>query len=150
MLFGPIINSKCLEKKWTKNQRASTKFKGVSQLQSVSTFFCTVKISSAFKKISWNFNFLQGPSINYVVSVGGRGVAPKTIYQIEYWTPCTNTYAISLGAVHKLCCLGGWGGGSSPRDLTETIESGPLCITVLFQNKSVAYFKSIFIFLRIF
>ena len=26
------------------------------------------------------------------------------------------------------------------RDLRETIESGPLCITNLFQNKSVAYF----------
>ena len=26
------------------------------------------------------------------------------------------------------------------RDLRETIESGPLCITDLFQNKSVAYF----------
>ena len=26
------------------------------------------------------------------------------------------------------------------RDTTETIESGPLCITDLFQNKSVAYF----------
>ena len=25
------------------------------------------------------------------------------------------------------------------RDTTETIESGPLCITDLFQNKSVAY-----------
>ena len=36
------------------------------------------------------------------------------------------------------------------RDLRETIESGPLCITDLFQNRSVAYFKSIFIYLRIF
>ena len=27
------------------------------------------------------------------------------------------------------------------RDLRETIESGPLCITDLFQNKSVAYFS---------
>ena len=26
------------------------------------------------------------------------------------------------------------------RDLRETIESGPLCIIDLFQNKSVAYF----------
>ena len=26
------------------------------------------------------------------------------------------------------------------RDTTESIESGPLCITDLFQNKSVAYF----------
>ena len=26
------------------------------------------------------------------------------------------------------------------RDTTETIESGPLCSTDLFQNKSVAYF----------
>ena len=26
------------------------------------------------------------------------------------------------------------------RDLRETIEYGPLCITDLFQNKSVAYF----------
>ena len=26
------------------------------------------------------------------------------------------------------------------RDLAETIESDPLCITELFQNKSVAYF----------
>ena len=26
------------------------------------------------------------------------------------------------------------------RDLGETIESGPLCITDLFKNKSVAYF----------
>ena len=30
------------------------------------------------------------------------------------------------------------------RDLRETIESGPLCFTFLFQNKSVAYFQSIF------
>ena len=28
---------------------------------------------------------------------------------------------------------------STIRDLRETIESGPLCITDLFQNKSVAY-----------
>ena len=28
----------------------------------------------------------------------------------------------------------------SCRDLRETIESGPLCITDLFQNKPVAYF----------
>ena len=27
------------------------------------------------------------------------------------------------------------------RDLAETIESGPLCITDLFKNKSVAYFS---------
>ena len=27
-----------------------------------------------------------------------------------------------------------------PETLAETIESGPLCITDLFQNKSVAYF----------
>ena len=27
-----------------------------------------------------------------------------------------------------------------PETLPETIESGPLCITDLFQNKSVAYF----------
>ena len=27
-----------------------------------------------------------------------------------------------------------------PRDLGETIESGPLCITDLFKNKSVVYF----------
>ena len=33
------------------------------------------------------------------------------------------------------------------RDTTETIESGPLCITDLFQDKSVAYYK---IFLEIF
>ena len=33
-----------------------------------------------------------------------------------------------------------------PRDTTETIESGPLCITDLFQNKSVAYFKFIIFF----
>ena len=26
------------------------------------------------------------------------------------------------------------------RDLGETVESGPLCITDLFKNKSVAYF----------
>ena len=32
----------------------------------------------------------------------------------------------------------------------ETIESGPLCITALFQNKSVAYFQPIFISLGIF
>ena len=25
----------------------------------------------------------QGPSINYVVLVGGRGVAPRTIYYID-------------------------------------------------------------------
>ena len=31
--------------------------------------------------------------------------------------------------------------------LAETIESGPLCITDLFQNKSVAYFYSMIIFL---
>ena len=31
-----------------------------------------------------------------------------------------------------------------PRDLRETIESGPLCITDLFQNKSVAYFFNFF------
>ena len=34
------------------------------------------------------------------------------------------------------------------RDLRETIESGTLCITDLFQNKYVAYFLSIFISLR--
>ena len=34
-----------------------------------------------------------------------------------------------------------------PETLAETIESGPLCITDLFQNKSVAYFQSIIIFL---
>ena len=28
----------------------------------------------------------------------------------------------------------------NPRDTIETIESGPLCITDLFKNKSVAYF----------
>ena len=33
---------------------------------------------------------------------------------------------------------------SRHRDLTETIESGPLCITDLFQNKSVAYFFNFF------
>ena len=27
-----------------------------------------------------------------------------------------------------------------PRDQAETIESGPLCITDLFKNKSVAYY----------
>ena len=32
------------------------------------------------------------------------------------------------------------------RDLTETIESGPLCITDLFQNKSVAYLIYIYYF----
>ena len=31
-------------------------------------------------------------------------------------------------------------GGGRGRDTTETIESGPLCIKDLFQNKSVAYF----------
>ena len=31
-------------------------------------------------------------------------------------------------------------GWSLIRDLRETIEYGPLCITDLFQNKSVAYF----------
>ena len=31
--------------------------------------------------------------------------------------------------------------------LAETTESGPQCITDLFQNKSVAYFQSIIIFL---
>ena len=30
--------------------------------------------------------------------------------------------------------------GSFPETLAETVESGPLCITDLFQNKSVAYF----------
>ena len=30
------------------------------------------------------------------------------------------------------------------RDLRETIESGPLCITDLFQNKYVAYFFNFF------
>ena len=30
--------------------------------------------------------------------------------------------------------------GLSPETLGETIESDPLCITDLFQNKSVAYF----------
>ena len=34
-----------------------------------------------------------------------------------------------------------------PETLAETIESGPLYITDLFQNKSVAYFYFIFIFL---
>ena len=34
-----------------------------------------------------------------------------------------------------------------PETLPETIESGPLCITDLFQNKSVAYFQFIIIFL---
>ena len=29
---------------------------------------------------------------------------------------------------------------TAARDLRETIESGPLCITDLFQNKSIAYF----------
>ena len=32
--------------------------------------------------------------------------------------------------------MGAWG----PETLPETIESGPLCITDLFQNKPVAYF----------
>jgi len=31
-------------------------------------------------------------------------------------------------------------GSNNSRDLREAIESGPLCITDLFQNKSVAYF----------
>ena len=31
-------------------------------------------------------------------------------------------------------------GGLLAETLAETIESGPLCITDLFQNKSVAYF----------
>ena len=31
--------------------------------------------------------------------------------------------------------------------LAETFESGPLCITDLFKNKSVAYFEPIIIFL---
>ena len=31
-------------------------------------------------------------------------------------------------------------GGLAAETLAETIESGPLCITDLFQNKSVAYF----------
>ena len=35
------------------------------------------------------------------------------------------------------------------RDLRETIESGPLFITDLFQSKFVAYFQSIFISIRI-
>ena len=34
-----------------------------------------------------------------------------------------------------------------PSTIAETIESGPLCITDLFQNKSVAYFFFIIIFL---
>ena len=34
-----------------------------------------------------------------------------------------------------------WGpANGGRRALAETIESGPLCITDLFQNKSVAYF----------
>jgi hypothetical protein len=37
-----------------------------------------------------------------------------------------------------------------PEILPEIIEGGPLCITDLFQNKYVAYYKSIFIFLSIF
>ena len=38
-----------------------------------------------------------------------------------------------------------------PETLPETIESGPLCITDLFQNMSVvAYFQSIIIFLYLF
>ena len=32
------------------------------------------------------------------------------------------------------------GGGIESETLPETTESGPLCITDLFQNKSVAYF----------
>ena len=28
-------------------------------------------------------HYCKGPSINYVVSVGGRGVDPKTIYYID-------------------------------------------------------------------
>ena len=31
-----------------------------------------------------------------------------------------------------------------PETLAETIESGPLCITGLFQNKSVAYYFNFF------
>ena len=33
------------------------------------------------------------------------------------------------------------------RDLAETIESGPLCVTDLFMNKSVAYFLFITAFI---
>ena len=44
---------------------------------------------------------------------------------------------LCLGAIHKeidtYCCF-------NPETLAETIESGPLCITDLFQNKSVAYY----------
>ena len=43
-----------------------------------------------------------------------------------------------------------WFGRSCTETLTETIESDPLRITDLFQNKSVAYFLSIITFLQIF
>ena len=53
-------------------------------------------------------------------------------------------FVYSKKATHFLnpsaVCNQGWVVMGYTRDTTETIEPGPLCITDLFQNKSVAYF----------
>ena len=56
------INLECLEKKWTKNQKASTKFLVLAPICQ-HFFFALSRSHLPSKKLSWDFNFL------YVVKI---------------------------------------------------------------------------------
>ena len=47
------------------------------------TFFVRISALASKMDLINKIKALLGPSINYVISVGGRGVDPKTIYYIK-------------------------------------------------------------------